>query len=112
MPCHVRKISGPAQSGKTTMVLGYLERLHRQGITTAFVLPSEMLAELWRRRTSVPCYGADNFRLRDLPAGISAVAIDDFDYSSIRLEDVSEVQEWLNMRVKWLSTIILVVTDK
>lgn len=57
MTCHVLTIQGPPQSGKTTMALGMLERLHREGVPVAYVLQSLEYARDAQRRTHVPTYG-------------------------------------------------------
>lgn len=49
------EIAGRTQTGKTTLALGALERLHRQGIAVAYVLPTHDWASDARRRTEVPC---------------------------------------------------------
>lgn len=49
------EITGQTQTGKTTIALGALERLHRQGVPVVYVLPTFDWARDARRRTEVTC---------------------------------------------------------
>lgn len=49
-------IRGPIQSGKTEILLGFLERLHKQGIPVVYVAFSvDQAWHIRHRKTFVPC---------------------------------------------------------
>lgn len=51
----VHHIRGDIQTGKSTMALGFLERLHAQGVPSIYVAPTQAMARVVRDRTVVPC---------------------------------------------------------
>lgn len=79
MTCTVHHIRGDRQTGKTTMALGFLERLERQRITRGlYVAPTREHAKHWTRYTSVVCIGVVDLSL-DTVTGRTAVVVDDCD---------------------------------
>jgi molybdopterin-guanine dinucleotide biosynthesis protein len=95
MNCLVQTIRGPNQSGKTTIALGALERLHRKGIPVLYVLPTPQWAHDARSRTDVPSFGGKLTRV-NVPRHVRAIAIDDVeraDYTDEELDDVRRVLE-------------------
>lgn len=95
MPCTTHEIDGPPQSGKTSIALGFLERLQGQGVPVAYVLPSEEWARDAKRRTSVPCMSwravvsAGDFPWR-------ALAVEqDMGWDPVRAEQLRSLQQRL-----------------
>ena len=55
MPVHVFDLQNPfAQSGKTTIALGALDRFAAQGVRVCIVMPTAEMAQDMRRRTTHP----------------------------------------------------------
>ena len=70
-------IRGPIQSGKTTILLGFLERLHREGIPVLYVAFSVDQAKYMRqRKTFVPCVSKFHLELVENHQ-LRAIGIDD-----------------------------------
>lgn len=85
MTCTVHHIRGDRQTGKTTMALGFLERLERTATARQFVARglyvaySQRNAQHWRGLTPILCTGFDTLRRDDLP-GRAAVVFDDCEF--------------------------------
>lgn len=80
MSCAVHTIVGPQQSGKTTIALGFLEKLHAAGVSVAYVLPTEDWARDARHRTHVECV---SWR--------SALATPEAPWRAIAVEDLGDM---------------------
>lgn len=73
MTLTVHHIRGNPQTGKTTMALGFLEKLHAAGHPVLYVAPTLEMARHWKRYTPVPCTGVELVRTDET----RAVAVDD-----------------------------------
>lgn len=70
-------IRGPTQSGKTTILLGFLERLHREGVPVLYVAFSVDQARYMRqRKTFVPCVSKFHLELVENHE-LRAIGVDD-----------------------------------
>ena len=85
MTCTVHHIRGDRQTGKTTLALGFLERLER---TTGepcglYVGYSRRNAEHHCRHTSVACVGLPDLSVSTV-ANRTAIAVDDCDHMDLQ----------------------------
>ena len=70
-------IRGPVQSGRTNLALGALERLQKQGVSVAYVVPTKEWAREAKKLTSVPCI-----------AWIDAVTNPNKDWRAVAVDDL------------------------
>ena len=113
MTCTVHHIRGDRQTGKTTMALGFLERLERTAPARQFVARglyvaySQRNAQHWRGLTSVACIGAAN--LNDAAAaGRTAVVVDDCDLLPAGCVE-AVVQAWFALQARNSPTQLVLV---
>lgn len=71
----MRRIEGERRSGKTTMAIGFLERLQRQGVSVVYIAPTIQEARDCARTTDVKCIGWSEVNNEFAP-DIRAVVID------------------------------------
>lgn len=82
MTCTVHHIRGDQQTGKTTMALGFLERLERTAPAGRFAARglyvgyTQANARHWQKTTPVQCVGITYFTAGEV-AGRAAIVVDD-----------------------------------
>jgi molybdopterin-guanine dinucleotide biosynthesis protein len=76
MPCTVLHIDGPPRSGKTTMALGMLERLHAEKHQVLYVAANNDCASDMRRRTCVPVRSWASLQYVSPGMLVRAIAVD------------------------------------
>lgn len=110
MTVHTFHINGLPQSGKTTILLGALERLRQNGVVGIYVAPTEDFVCEMRRRTSLPCCSFRRAAFpHDLPpfpglGKVRAFAVDDCDYLADRL-GMSTVADGITSMLEYLGSL-------